>query len=206
MKVKFFGGLFFGLMLLAGCGMVSDGTPPELVTRGAVCGDPSIQGARLGTVPGPGACGITDAVEVDAVAGVMLSQPSKMNCRTAKQLNAWTKEAMIPTIGNAGGGIRAVKVAAHYACRNRNNQSGGRLSEHAKGNAIDISEFRLADGTELSVTRDWRASNERGRMIRALHKSACGPFGTVLGPNSDRFHQNHFHFDTASYRNGPFCR
>jgi len=39
-----------------------------------------------------------------------------------------------------------------------------------------------------------------------MHRAACGPFGTVLGPNADRFHQDHFHFDTARHRSGPYCR
>ena len=42
--------------------------------------------------------------------------------------------------------------------------------------------------------------------MRKMHRTACGPFGTVLGPDSDRFHRDHFHFDTAKYRSGPFCR
>ncbi|MEM9755898.1 MAG: extensin family protein, partial [Pseudomonadota bacterium] len=25
-------------------------------------------------------------------------------------------------------------------------------------------------------------------------------------PESDRFHQDHFHFDVADYRSGPYCR
>ena len=33
-----------------------------------------------------------------------------------------------------------------------------------------------------------------------------GGFGTVLGPESDQFHQDHFHFDTARHRGGPYCR
>jgi hypothetical protein len=42
--------------------------------------------------------------------------------------------------------------------------------------------------------------------MRRAHKTACGPFGTVLGPNADRYHQDHFHFDTARYRSGSYCR
>jgi len=30
--------------------------------------------------------------------------------------------------------------------------------------------------------------------------------GTVLGPEANRFHRDHFHFDTAEYRSGPYCR
>jgi len=97
-----------------------------------------------------------------------------------------------------------IQVAAHYACRTRNNRPGARLSEHALGIAIDISAFVLADGTRLTVLNDWRGRN--GQLMKRLHASACGPFGTVLGPNSDRHHQDHFHFDVAEYRNGSYCR
>jgi hypothetical protein len=27
-----------------------------------------------------------------------------------------------------------------------------------------------------------------------------------LGPDADRYHQDHFHLDTASHRSGPYCR
>ena len=97
-----------------------------------------------------------------------------------------------------------ITVPSHYACRTRNSQRGARLSEHAKGNAIDISAFTLADGTRLTVLGDWNGRNSR--TMRRLHASACGPFGTVLGPNSDRHHRDHFHFDVADYRSGPYCR
>jgi len=194
-------------VILAGCSILGGGKDdPELVTRGAVCGTPAIQGVVVGKVPGPGGCGIANAVEVDAVGGVLLSQPSLMKCETAQTLNTWVQEDMKPIVGTKGGGVKSLKVAAHYACRTRNHRRGGRLSEHAKGNAIDISAFRLADGTELSVLQDWRAGNSKSKTLRRLHASACGPFGTVLGPESDRFHQAHFHLDIANHRNGPYCR
>ena len=197
--------MFFPLVL-ASCGLIGGGNDaPDLVARGNLCGVPGIEGTVIGTVEGPGACGITDAVSVTSVGGVTLSQASSMNCKTARALHGWTTKEAVPIIGKTGGGVQSFKVAAHYACRNRNNQSGGRLSEHAKGNAIDISAFRLADGSEISVLNDWRGG-KRSKILRNLHKSACGPFGTVLGPDSDRFHQTHFHFDTADYRGGPFCR
>jgi len=28
----------------------------------------------------------------------------------------------------------------------------------------------------------------------------------VLGPEAARYHQDHFHFDTARYRSGSYCR
>ena len=100
----------------------------------------------------------------------------------------------------------SMTVAAHYACRSRNSRRGARLSEHAKGNAIDLSAFTFADGSGVSVLKGWNGAPKDREMLRKMHRSACGPYGTVLGPNSDRFHRDHFHFDVAGYRSGPYCR
>jgi hypothetical protein len=45
-----------------------------------------------------------------------------------------------------------------------------------------------------------------GALLRQAWQGACGPFGTVLGPDADRWHRDHFHFDTARYSSGPYCR
>jgi len=172
--------------------------------RGSVCGDLAIQGKEIGGVPGPGACGISDAVAVTSVSGVALSQPAQIDCRTAKTLKRWINRAAKPAIGETGGGLARLQVAAHYSCRSRNSQPGAKLSEHAKGRAIDISGFVLNNGTSLSVLEDW--AGRRGPVLHAIHRRACGIFGTVLGPNSDVHHRDHFHFDTARYRAGSYCR
>ena len=171
---------------------------------GALCGLRGIQGERLGSVGGPGACGVQDAVRVTAVAGVRLSQPATLTCDTARALLTWTTRTAIPAIGQTGGGLAAFRTGPGYTCRNRNNQAGGRLSEHAFGRAIDIMGFRLKDGSEISVLRGWGSGH--GQRLREMWRGACGPFGTVLGPNANRFHRDHFHFDTAAYRSGTYCR
>ncbi|WP_235962492.1 extensin-like domain-containing protein [Jannaschia marina] len=170
-----------------------------------ICGPGSIQATRIEPVRGAGGCGIPDAVRVTAVSGVALSRPTRMNCATAVALDNWVRQGVVPTVGRTGGGVVALQVAAGYSCRTRNNQSGARLSEHAKGNAIDISAITLANGEQLSVLNDW-GRGSKGRLLRTLWQRACGPFGTVLGPESDRFHRDHFHFDVAAYRSGPYCR
>ncbi|WP_299281027.1 extensin family protein [uncultured Tateyamaria sp.] len=173
--------------------------------KGQVCGDVDLQGDEVGPVPGRIAgCGIQDAVRLRSVSGVTLSQAAIMDCSTAKALKKWTEKGAKPALRNTGGGLVRYRVAAHYACRTRNNQRGARISEHGKGRAIDISGFTLQDGSTLTVLNDWNSRHRRA--LRSMHKAACGPFGTVLGPNSDRFHRDHFHFDTARYRSGPFCR
>ncbi|MDP5084094.1 MAG: extensin family protein [Yoonia sp.] len=173
--------------------------------RGQVCSDPAIQGEVLGLVQGAGACGIDEGVRVKSVAGVTLSPRATMDCRTASALKSWVERGVLPTVGTEGGGVSSLRVVSHYACRTRNNQPGGRLSEHAFGRAVDIAGIRLRDGTEMTVLTDWN-SPEDGAQLRQMWRAACGPFGTVLGPEANRFHRDHFHFDTARHRSGTFCR
>ena len=41
-------------------------------------------------------------------------------------------------------------------------------------------------------------------FVRSLHEAACQRFGTVLGPEANEAHKNHFHLDMKSRRSG-FC-
>ena len=173
--------------------------------EGMICGNIDIQGEVVGFVPGKiNGCGVQDAVRVRSISGVALSQQAVMDCTTAKALNRWVRNGAQPALRSKGRLVQ-LQVAAHYACRTRNNQPGARISEHGKGKAIDISGFIMDDGAVITVLNHWNARGFRQAM-RKMHRTACGPFGTVLGPESDRFHRNHFHFDTASYRSGPYCR
>lgn len=170
---------------------------------GWICGDRAIQGTRITTItsPVPG-CGIAAPVRVTAVSGIELDSPAVLNCPTARALNRWVRSGLKPNLGHGGGGLVRLTIAASYACRPRDNIKGKKISEHGKGNAIDIAAFTLANGTTLSVLDDFR----RTRWMQRAYAAACGIFGTTLGPNSDSFHRNHFHFDTAQYRGGPYCR
>jgi hypothetical protein len=40
-------------------------------------------------------------------------------------------------------------------------------------------------------------SQANAQFLRAAHRSACGIFGTVLGPEANKAHRNHFHVDMA---------
>jgi hypothetical protein len=42
-------------------------------------------------------------------------------------------------------------------------------------------------------------------FLRRLHRGACGTFGTVLGPDANEAHRNHFHFDLAPRKRSAFC-
>lgn len=43
------------------------------------------------------------------------------------------------------------------------------------------------------------------RFLRRLHAGACGPFGTVLGPEANEAHRDHLHLDLAPRKRTAFC-
>lgn len=46
----------------------------------------------------------------------------------------------------------------------------------------------------------------RQSFLREIHASACRYFGTVLGPEANNAHRNHFHLDMADRPRGNFCQ
>lgn len=164
---------------------------------GAVCGVPAIKGEAIASIGSKiSGCGVGEAVRVTSVSGVALSQAATVDCSVAKGLNTWVAEVAQPAFK---GRLTELRIAAHYICRSRNNVRGAKVSEHGKGRAIDIAGFILADGTELTVAGDYN------KLLRRIYKAACGIFTTTLGPGSDGYHEDHFHFDTA-VRNSAYCR
>ncbi|NOD83152.1 extensin family protein [Ruegeria sp. HKCCD6119] len=173
--------------------------------RGAVCGDWTILGETRKPVAGKArGCGITNPVRVYKISDIALSQFSLMDCQTAVTLKTWIENTAKPAFADMGGGLKGMRIVGHYACKTQNNQPRSRISEHARGKAIDISTFVLQDGTQITVRDGW--NNAQGTVLRELHEGACGIFGTVLGPDADRYHVGHFHFDTARRKGAPVCR
>lgn len=182
--------------------------PSTVVTgrSGALCGDRSIRGETLAPIPGRlRGCGVARPVRVASVDGVALDGPSVMDCSAAKALKKWLGRGVKPAIGQLGGGVKSLTVIDSYSCRTRNNQPGAKISEHGRGRAVDIAAINLNNGLSLNVDKDWD-TRAKGKLLHRIHDSACGPFGTVLGPGSDRFHDDHIHVDTARHRGGAYCR
>lgn len=165
---------------------------------GSVCGVSAIKGeeiARIGSKVG--GCGVENPVRVTSVAGVRLSQAATVDCSIAKALNSWVDEVAQPAFD---GKLVELQVAAHYICRSRNNVKGAKVSEHGKGRAIDISAFILSNGKVLTVAQNYN------KLLRRIYKAGCGYFKTTLGPGSDGYHEDHFHFDTSARKGGAYCR
>jgi hypothetical protein len=80
-----------------------------------------------------------------------------------------------------------------------NHVSGARLSEHGYANALDVSVFILSDGRKVTVKGGWYGADVDRRFLRDVHHGGCREFTTVLGPESDSYHRDHFHLDLARH-------
>ncbi len=175
---------------------------------GMICNDARLTGTPIAPITSTNPqCGIAAPVSVTTVAGVQLSRPIRINCETAVTLANWTEKTAKPTAQRVlSTALVSMELAAAYSCRTRNSRAGARISEHGKGNAVDIFGFSFSDGKTLSVSGDYYGSGDRRSYMRSVWKDACGTFGTVLGPDADRYHKNHFHFDIAKHQNGAYCQ
>jgi hypothetical protein len=99
-------------------------------------------------------------------------------------------------------GIDTIYTGSTYACRNMIGESTNHLSEHAKGNAIDVMKIRLDSGRVIDVTKPGFFSFRQRGFLNRVRAEACDYFTTVLGPGYNRAHANHFHFDLKQRRNG----
>jgi hypothetical protein len=154
-------------------------------------------------VTGANGCGIDDPVRLSAVmtkdkVRVAITPAATLRCTMAEALAHWIREDVAPTAATLGAPLGGVANFDSYECRGRNRAIGGKISEHGKGNAIDIRSVTLANGKSYELTDIAVAKDMRER----LKASACVRFTTVLGPASDGFHENHVHVDIAERRSG----
>jgi hypothetical protein len=156
----------------------------------------------LPVLVGPGDCGATDAVLMDTVilpdqSKVAVTPAATMRCPMAEEIAHWVREDVAPSLKDQPP-LRGLDNFASYDCRGRNNIRAAQLSEHGRADALDVHDFKLADGRELGLTdvnvdKDWRD---------AIRTSVCARFSTVLGPGSDGYHEEHIHLDLADRHNG----
>lgn len=149
--------------------------------------------------PADGRCRVDTAVKVSRI-DVALNQPATMSCALASRIDDFERGVLQRVaVDDLGKYVNRIDHLGAYACR-RIAGIRGRLSEHAFGLAIDISGFRLTDGTVISVEHDWWAPGPKRDFLHHLARSACGYFSVVLTPSSDRDHFNHMHFDLGPER------
>jgi len=156
-------------------------------------------------IDGPGICGLNHPFRLTALLDgeVMLNSTYTLGCPMIAELNAWLIDVVQPqAMARFGQKVVQMNSMGAYSCRAMNNQPGSQISEHAFGNAIDIGGFKLADGRDISIVRDWTRGDEQTQaFLRDVQAGACTHFTTVLAPGSNAFHYNHIHVDLAMHGN-----
>jgi hypothetical protein len=167
-------------------------------------------GARFNPVPdtyaAPG-CNQLGTVQLMALAGdrapLSIANIGPVQCHVAKAFGDWARFGVDRAARQIlRSPVAKIETMGSYNCRN---VAGTEVrSAHARAEAIDVSAFVLADGRRIVLKRDWQGGDAATReFLRVVHKSACKRFGTVLGPEYNAAHQDHFHLEGTGAK---FCR
>jgi hypothetical protein len=155
--------------------------------------------SRIPDRPSEEGCALTDAVRLPA--GLRVAPPGPVvTCPVAAAWALFERQTLQPAARrHFATEVASVRQLGTYACRNVNNASAGRRSQHATANAIDIAGFTLRDGREVSVLRDWEGEDAEAAFLREVRDGACRWFRAVLSPDYNAAHRDHFHFDRGPW-------
>lgn len=155
-----------------------------------------------------GICGERSPLAISAMRvngrEIGFSSPVTTNCAMAGALADWVGEVDAYAGAALDSPVATVTTGTSMVCRNRNGGDESFLSEHGFANAVDVIGLTLADGRSISVDADWLpAGSAEGKLLRQAHGAACGRFTTVLGPEANAEHEDHFHLDLGCH--GQSC-
>ena len=201
-----------GFMLLSGCGsssnvdFVAKYEPWRKTEENACIASGAVHRTNFirarSALGGPSVCGTENPYEMSAALGgrISMKPPALLRCPMIPQVERWLADVVEPAARRYyGQRIAEVTVAASYGCRAMNHVSGARLSEHGYANALDISRFTLESSEVITVKGGWYCTERERGFLRTVHNGACENFTTVLGPNYDANHRDHFHMDLARH-------
>ncbi|WP_334655213.1 extensin family protein [Sphingomonas panaciterrae] len=122
-----------------------------------------------------------------------------ISCPVAAALALWQWEVVQPAAErHLRMRVTRIDHLGSYNCRRLYGRSSGDYSQHATANAVDIAGFRLADGSRISVLDDWKDGGAKAAFLRDVRDGACKLFATVLSPDYNAAHRDHFHLDQAN--------
>ncbi len=171
---------------------------PQLCDQ--VLGSSSLRFSHQADSPASADCPLNDVLRVQG-SEVALSSSFLASCPLAVAYALFEVHTLQPAAQSVfGQRVTRIDHLGSFACRNVYGRSSGRLSQHASANALDIAGFRLADGQRINLLRDWKDAGDKGRFLWEVRDGACKQFNTVLGPDYNAAHQNHFHLDMGGWR------
>lgn len=143
---------------------------------------------------GEGPCARTDRTQLSGYP--LAPNTPAVTCPVAAALELWRIKTLNPTAQQIfGSDIASIEHLGAFSCRRMYGDDQAPWSEHSTANAIDIAGFTLKNGTRIKVLGDWNGEAERAQFLREVRDGACGPFATVLSPDYNAAHADHFHLD-----------
>lgn len=143
-------------------------TPEEIEKAGTICGKVlskwKLEVKHLPPLMGFDGCGDPAPLLVSQImidigeksVPVKISPAATLNCKMTGKLAHWLTHHVQPaTQDYFNTDISKIHNVSSYHCRKRYNALRGKMSEHAFANALDISAFSLADGTKITVLKNW---------------------------------------------------
>ena len=176
--------------------------PPSLsACRRALTDDIAIA-PSIPELHGPGGCGGTDLVRLEAVVlpnkhKVAVTPAATLRCAMASAIADWVRTEVTALAARQNSEPAVLDNFDSYECRGFNRVPGAHLSEHGRANALDVRAIKLANGQSIELTDRSVPREVRESVLHAV----CTRFTTVLGPGSDGYHENHIHLDLAERRN-----
>jgi hypothetical protein len=135
-------------------------------------------------------------------------EAAKVAAADAKDAGAAADKGALPKSERMPDGkISAISLAASEPPRGRKKAPVHTAELHKTGKSTsDVSADPKAIPATPAPGHEYVAKRAEAQFLRRLHTGACGVFGTVLGPEANEAHRNHFHFDLAHRRNSAFCQ
>jgi hypothetical protein len=145
-------------------------------------------------------CPLENVVRIER-AGVAFDSSFVAACPLAVAWLRYERHRLQPAARELfGRSVAAVEHYGSFACRNIYGREQGRRSLHATAEALDVAAYRLDDGRRIEVRRDWGDDDAEGKFLRRARQGACDAFGSVLGPDYNTAHADHFHLGVGGYR------
>ena len=172
---------------------------PALCRR--LLADAGIRHAALSPRSARAQCSYRDAVRLMRAGPVRIGwRPADVgtSCPVAAGLALWEWHVVQPAaLRHFGSRVAEIEHLGSYNCRRIYGRDDGAWSEHATANAIDVAGFRLENGRRITLIGDWNDPGPRAAFLREVRDGACDLFATVLSPDYNAAHRDHFHLDQA---------
>lgn len=103
-----------------------------------------------------GSCRIDNPIEVSGFnSGSIAFKPAAtLNCQVTEAFARWIKGDLQPSARlRYLSGVNTIHNAGGYSCRTMNHRRGAKMSEHSRGNAIDVTRIVLNNGKSITVRK-----------------------------------------------------